>query len=330
MKYIDMVYCWCDGNDPNFKKRKEEYLHESQLVPDYDSVGDHRFIDNEELRYSLRSLEMYAPWIHHVYIVTDGQTPPWLDINYDKVSIVDHREIMPQNLIPCFNSSAIERYIVNIPNLSEYFLYGNDDMFFGRPLRPDFFFSSDGKPIVHVKYFEKFKEIKDENDFINKYQNVSEWMKTNLNAWRMLYQKYGRKEFYVLAHTIDGYKKSLLKMIINKYNPFLDENSNTRFRSVKNISRNLYGLDMAYSGEGILSLIETPSFWQKHIHKKAGYSWKCYCGSEDEKTRKQIIRFEPYLFCINASSKSDTVNKKRMRDFYELLFPNPSLFEMRT
>jgi hypothetical protein len=27
----------------------------------------------DELRYSLRSLEKYAPWVRHVYLVTNGQ-----------------------------------------------------------------------------------------------------------------------------------------------------------------------------------------------------------------------------------------------------------------
>ena len=39
-----------------------------------------RYRDNNELRYSLRSLAKFAPWIRHVYIVTNGQIPYWLDL----------------------------------------------------------------------------------------------------------------------------------------------------------------------------------------------------------------------------------------------------------
>lgn len=38
-----------------------------------DASAANRFKDQEELRYSLRSLEKYAPWIRHVYLVTNGQ-----------------------------------------------------------------------------------------------------------------------------------------------------------------------------------------------------------------------------------------------------------------
>lgn len=325
---IDMVYCWCDGNDPDFLKRKNYYLGKEQESYDNDSVGNHRFIDNEELRYSLRSLSMYAPWIHHVYIVTDRQVPKWLNTEYEKVTVVDHSEIMPKDIIPCFSASTIERYIVNIPGLSEHFLYGNDDMFFGRPITPQFFFTENGNPIVTVKYFEKFKMIKNKKDFLNKYNTVATWMKTNLNAWKLLYDKFHHHEFYVLAHTIDGYCKSLFLATLDTYHDALEQTSHIRFRNDKGISRSLFGLDAYYSNHGKLKLVKAPSFLKKHVYKPKGFSWECYCGSEDEKTRKQILRFEPYVFCVNADSKGSQEDKKAMRAFYEKLFPEKSPFEL--
>ena len=44
----------------------------SHLVGDSIS-GMNRYRDNDELRYSLRSLEKYAPWIRRIFIVTNGQ-----------------------------------------------------------------------------------------------------------------------------------------------------------------------------------------------------------------------------------------------------------------
>lgn len=324
---IDMVYCWCDGNDPEFQKRKNYYLAKEKGEHDSDSVGNHRFVDNEELRYSLRSLNMYAPWIHHVYIVTDRQVPKWLNTDYEKVTVVDHSEIMPKEIIPCFSSPIIEQYITNIPELSECFLYGNDDMFFGRPIKPEFFFTSSGNPIVYVKYFEKFKYIGDEADFMNKYNSVSTWMKTNLNSWKLLYNQYGKHEFYVLAHNIDAYRKTLFQESLKKYHDSLLRSIRSRFRNEKELSRVLINLDAVYSGHGVCKIVETPSFWKKHVYKPKDYSWICYCGSEDEKTRKQIKHFEPYLFCINADSQGQSEDKQAMKEFYEQLFPAASPFE---
>lgn len=328
---IDMVYCWCDGNDPAFLKRKNTFFLNEQNRGRYDSdsVGEHRYVDNEELRYSLRSLFMYAPWIHHVYIVTDRQIPKWLNTEYEKVTVVDHSQIMPKELIPCFEASIIERHLANIPGLSEHFLYGNDDMFFGRPVGPDFFFMPDGNPIVYVKYFEKFKEIKNDEDFKRKYNSVSTWMKSNLNSWKLLFEVYGKHEFYVLAHTIDGYRKKLFQNTLVKYDSELQQSLHFRFRDERDISRSLFGLDAVYSGAGKLTLVKAPSFWKKHIYKPKDYSWICYCGSEDEKTRKQILRFNPYVFCVNADSKGRPEDKEAMRNFYEMLYPTASPFELK-
>lgn len=94
---VDMVYLWCDGSDQAFKKRKNECLQKENYYDEY-LMGDQRFFDNDELKYSLRSLEKNAPWINHIFIVADRQIPKWLDINNKKISIVDHAQIMPQNV----------------------------------------------------------------------------------------------------------------------------------------------------------------------------------------------------------------------------------------
>uniref|UniRef100_A0A8C5PZA2 N-acetylglucosamine-1-phosphotransferase subunits alpha/beta n=1 Tax=Leptobrachium leishanense TaxID=445787 RepID=A0A8C5PZA2_9ANUR len=61
----------------------------SQLKHDED-ISASRFEDNEELRYSLRSIEKYAPWVRHVFIVTNGQIPSWLNLDNPRVTIVTH------------------------------------------------------------------------------------------------------------------------------------------------------------------------------------------------------------------------------------------------
>lgn len=55
--------------------------------PDSSISGSNRFRDNEELRYSLRSIEKFAPWIRKVYIVTSGQIPYWLNLKHPKLQV---------------------------------------------------------------------------------------------------------------------------------------------------------------------------------------------------------------------------------------------------
>lgn len=55
-----------------------------------EDVSASRFEDNEELRYSLRSVERHAPWVRHIFIVTNGQIPSWLNLDNPRVTVVTH------------------------------------------------------------------------------------------------------------------------------------------------------------------------------------------------------------------------------------------------
>lgn len=140
---IDLVYLWVAGSDPVWQAKKAAY-EQDDLLKLPETTGVCRFNDNGELRYSLRSVERFVPWIRRIFIVTDNQIPAWLDTSNPRVRIVDHREIMPEEVLPVFNSNALELYLCRIPGLSEHFLYANDDMFFGAPLTPGFFFDKEG------------------------------------------------------------------------------------------------------------------------------------------------------------------------------------------
>ncbi|TMW64307.1 hypothetical protein Poli38472_012929 [Pythium oligandrum] len=167
---IDVVYTWVNGTDPRWKREKE-YWHKhwiasltGQPLPkkpeDTKNVkgndvsnSDNRFRDNEELRYSLRSLEKYAPWIRHVYIVTDGQIPSWLNMENPNLHIVKHSDIFEnKSHLPVFSSPAIEWNLDNIPGLSDNFLYFNDDVFLGSYVHPEDFVSQRGVQKVYFAW----------------------------------------------------------------------------------------------------------------------------------------------------------------------------------
>ncbi|WP_156925832.1 stealth conserved region 3 domain-containing protein [Glycomyces arizonensis] len=138
---IDVVYTWVDGADRAWRRRREA------ARPPYhpDSASEARFADREELRYSLRSLHLNAPWVRRVHLVTDAQRPRWLDTEVPGLTVVDHTELFDDpGRLPTFNSHAIETQLHRIEGLSEHFLYLNDDMFVGRPLGPRTFFEPGG------------------------------------------------------------------------------------------------------------------------------------------------------------------------------------------
>lgn len=145
---IDVVYTWVDGNDPAWRSRQQKALHGldiSHSEINETALSASRFVSHDELKYSLRSLAMYADWVRKIYVVTDGQTPSWLDISNPRIQIVDHAEIFADTTaLPVFNSHAIESQLHHIEGLADRYLYLNDDVFFGRPTTPSLFFHSNG------------------------------------------------------------------------------------------------------------------------------------------------------------------------------------------
>lgn len=138
---IDFVIAWVDGADAHWQQTKAGYQGERAddgLCRWND--GAERYRDWGTLRYWFRAVEAYAPWVRRIHLVTCGQIPPWLNLAHPKLQLVEHRDYIPANYLPTFNSHCIETNLHRIPGLSEQFVYFNDDMFLTSPVSPTDFF----------------------------------------------------------------------------------------------------------------------------------------------------------------------------------------------
>jgi len=108
-----------------------------------------RLSNNNELKYSLRSVFFNAPWVNKIYILMNKvKRPSWIK-ETDRIIMVDHSHTFPSNeYLPNTNSNAIETTMANIPGLSEHYIYFNDDFFLGRKTSYTDFFTSSGKALV--------------------------------------------------------------------------------------------------------------------------------------------------------------------------------------
>lgn len=141
---VDLVYTWVDGSDPEWLARKAAHSDNAEGL-NHSAAHAARYLNRDELRYSLRSVAMYAGWVRRIHLVTDGQVPAWLDVDHPKINVVDHRDIfIDPSVLPVFNSHAIESQLHHIPDLAEHYLYLNDDVFFGRLVEPELFFHGNG------------------------------------------------------------------------------------------------------------------------------------------------------------------------------------------
>lgn len=325
---IDMVYLWCNGQDPDFIKKKEKYeRNSSNDSSNILSTGDIRFFDNDELKYSLRSLEKNAPWINHIFIVTDRQVPKWLNTTNTKVTIIDHSEIMPLSIIPCFNSSVIERYIGFIPNLQEHFLYGNDDTFLGEPVEPSFFFSN-GKPIVRLLHFNKDHKSYEHENLHNLKKEVSFWGNSVINAWNLLFSNYHLSEsiIYETHHNIDSFTKSSYCECFYRFQEKLDANIN-RFRSVNDIQRVLFSIDSILQNQAVPKVLHEYSKIRKYLFWAKKLNVESYYIQDKFKSLLALSFIHPKLFCINNSDRTVASHKILEKRFLEKRFPNKSFFE---
>lgn len=133
---IDFVILWVDDTDPDWQSLCAHYAPACM-----DNGSDlNRFRDWGLLRYWFRSVERFAPWVNHIYFVTNGQIPSWLNPDHPKLTWIKHADYIPSAYLPTFNSNVIELWLHHIPGLSEQFVLFNDDMFLTAPVQPKDFF----------------------------------------------------------------------------------------------------------------------------------------------------------------------------------------------
>ncbi|XP_054647640.1 N-acetylglucosamine-1-phosphotransferase subunits alpha/beta-like isoform X2 [Dunckerocampus dactyliophorus] len=116
-----------------------------------DFLTANRFEDNDALRHSLRSVEKFAPWVRHIFVVTNGQIPFWLNLSNPRVSVVTHKEIfLNHSHLPTFSSRAIESHLHRIPGISQKFIYLNDDIMLGKDIWLDDFYTPSNVQKIYV------------------------------------------------------------------------------------------------------------------------------------------------------------------------------------
>ena len=158
---IDAVIAWVDGNDPAHRAKRQTFSDNAEQLKREDVGGDIRFTSVGEIKYCVASLLRYAPFLRKIFIVTDKQDPQiegFVQTNFPdrktQIELVDHKVIYRDydHLLPVFNSLSIETVLWRIPDLSEHFIYLNDDFMLVAPTRPEDFFL-DGKAICYAQPF---------------------------------------------------------------------------------------------------------------------------------------------------------------------------------
>ena len=224
-----------DCNDGNWLLEYKKYVSDTR---DW-SNDDTRFRDWETLRYQLRSIERYMPWIRNVYIVisiSETQVPEWLNTQNEHIHIVWDWEIVPREYLPVFNSNVIDLYIPRIEELSEHYLYACDDYIVMRELKPEDFFTEKGIRLKVGQY--RFKEWTYSRTIINSNLLICPGYVTKAGAYFLM---------PYCDHAIVPHLKSENLKVMNMYQKEI-EDSLSRFRESKNLTWLIYPLSLMKKG----------------------------------------------------------------------------------
>ena len=151
---VDAVFTWVDHEDTDWQAMYRAHRPEAAATaapPRGDGTSVTRFHNNDELRYALRSIWRNLPWINRIHVLSNCRPPAWLDLGHDRISWVRHEEVIPARFLPSFNSHVIESFLHHLPDLTETFIYLNDDFLVMRPTEPDAFFSLSGQSAARLE-----------------------------------------------------------------------------------------------------------------------------------------------------------------------------------
>lgn len=303
---VDFVFPYVNNNDPKWKAEYNKYVN-MYATHTEESSGSARYRDYGFLKYLFRGIERNMSWINHVYIIVSdySQIPGWLNCNNDKLRIVTHKDIIPEQYLPTFNSTTIEMFLKNIPDLSEHFIYSNDDIYFIRNMSKEYFFLNSGIPVYRV--------IRSSNKNANQYRRIC------YNEYELVRKKLGKnplpKEVYMKP---DHFAKPMLLSTVKEcYNVFEPEilNSISRFREEKNINQYIYIL----------------YHWFKYPYQESRHSTKYFNLTElgIPRAAEAVARLLYQEICLNdnANSRPDKAYEA-LNPLLTKLFPVKSSFEI--
>lgn len=327
---IDFVVTWVDMNDPEWKKEFLQYS--GQGDNEQNGVSDARFRDYGFLKYWFRGIENFAPWVRKIHFVTSSRCPEWLDTDNPKLNVVSHRDFIPMEFLPTFNSVVIERYMHKIPGISDRFVYFNDDFYIINKLSPErFFLNGLPRDIAAFQYnpswSQWYRRIKNNIRLINRHFDKREVMRRDKAKWldksygfrsRWNYLLWFYPKFITLRtpHNAQPYLRETFEEVWDKEGEELTRTSVNRFRASDDYTPELFRTwQICRSNfEPYNTYADTKMFPLLIKHEKA----------------VDAIRNRKYsLICLNDNIRIRNYDEvmARISDAFETILPLKSSFE---
>ena len=231
MNNIDLVIPYVDSSDINWQKLFAKYNPTNENIEAINAANRFRG-QGDFFKYWFRCVERNMPWIRKIHLIvqSESQVPSW--INRKEVNIVYHKDIIPEEYLPTFNSTCIEMFLWRIKDLSEYFIYSNDDFYAFSYIKPEAFFNFSTNNLKNNTLINRTFKNK-HNMYVNHCLNAYCLVNTDINKETI-------ESLPIFGHKMRPYFKSLMEEFFEN-NKETILNSLSKFREYKNI--NVYVFD---------------------------------------------------------------------------------------
>lgn len=301
---VDLVFSWVDGSSSDFQRQRAARMAEYVVGEGDDGPARYRHVD--ELRYALRSVNMYAPWVRRIFIATDSPAPAWL-LDHPKVTIVRSEEFFADpTVLPTHNSHAVEAQLHRIPGIAEHFLYSNDDMFFGRLTDPELFFT----PAGVTKFVECEVRIGAGDPAAHR-SGHDNGLRVNR---ALLRERFGRTIVRDLEHCATPLRRSVMAELEQTFPDDFARTAASRFRSATDISvtNSLYHYYALMTGRAVATRKPRTRYVQTTL------------AASLRRMERLAERGDIDMFCLNDGGETEVPEQLRtqvVQDTLERMFP---------
>lgn len=328
---IDFVITWVNMDDPEWQAEFVKYSGKEGNTEN--GVSKARFRDAGFLKYWFRGVEQFAPWVRKIHFVTCGQKPEWLNVDNPKIHMVQHRDFIPEEFLPTYNSVVIERYMHRIAGLSDHFVYFNDDFYLTRPV-PESRFFKNGLPcdiatfLYNPSWSQWYRRIKNNLKIINRHfdkktvmaRDHDKWFHKSYGArarWNYLLKPYGKFITLRTPHNAQPYLKSTFEEVWAAAGRELTETSVNKFRALNDYTPELFRMWQICRGnfEPYNTYADTKMFPLMVKPRQA----------------VRAIRKQSYsLVCLNDNVHIRNYDRvmENIRQAFESILPEKSAFEL--
>jgi len=284
-----------------------------------------KFNENEELKYSIRSILKNIPWVRKIFLLMPNEKVRYFkdyDLIKEKIVYVKDKDFLG------YDSTNSQAFLYRLWKMKEFgisdnFIVMNDDCFIGQPLnKSNFFYEENGKvvpAIISTNY-----QVHTQKTFLRDYNKIKKRLKTPINKStnEFLYSMYNTYFFFIDYFKgpiiVPYFTHSVIPMNLNDLKEIYDIIYDSKYRNatLDSINKNVNSLQFQSS---VL------------IYAFNKYNRKVNMINYNYIDNEVTIKGSDFpLFCINLKNNMDKskLSSSKTRLIMEKLFPEPTPYEI--